>query len=109
MAICCICGKSIVGYGNNPWPITDKGECCDECNFKFVLPARLEKVTRTKDAETFDPIKTAIKTTEEAVAAFKKAMETATIESERKRYAELYQSEKEQLGKLQTLATKIYQ
>ena len=29
---CCICGKMITGYGNDPWPIKDEGECCDKCN-----------------------------------------------------------------------------
>jgi hypothetical protein len=28
------------GYGNNAEPIND-GQCCDECNGKRVLPARL--------------------------------------------------------------------
>lgn len=33
---CCICGKTFWGWGNNPWPIKDEGECCDECNGKVV-------------------------------------------------------------------------
>jgi len=54
---CCICGKEIKGYGNNPdgaaWlnpdgsverPKFSEGErCCDECNWKFVIPGRLVK------------------------------------------------------------------
>lgn len=37
---CCICGKEIKGYGNNPSPI--EGDlCCDECNLKVVLNYRL--------------------------------------------------------------------
>lgn len=41
---CCICGEPIEGYGNNPEPFmsADNGRCCDGCNLKFVLPARLE-------------------------------------------------------------------
>lgn len=39
---CAFCGKEIVGYGNNPAPFTNKGEVCDECNFRYVIPARLE-------------------------------------------------------------------
>ena len=39
---CIICGEKIEGYGNNPAPVSDKGECCDACNMKFVIPARLE-------------------------------------------------------------------
>ncbi len=34
--VCCICGKSFTGYGNNPWPIMNEGECCDECNKKVI-------------------------------------------------------------------------
>lgn len=41
---CCICGEPIEGYGNNPEPFmsADSGQCCDGCNLKFVIPARLE-------------------------------------------------------------------
>ena len=36
---CCICGKEISGYGNNPYPL-DKREgvrCCDGCNNKVIV------------------------------------------------------------------------
>lgn len=36
---CCICGKDINGYGNNPMPIGG-ASCCDECNSKVVIPYR---------------------------------------------------------------------
>lgn len=41
---CCICGKEINGYGNNPWPINNDVEarCCDDCNWSVVIPARIE-------------------------------------------------------------------
>lgn len=41
---CCICGELIKGYGNNPEPYksAEEGQCCDSCNLKFVIPARLE-------------------------------------------------------------------
>jgi hypothetical protein len=41
---CCICGEPIEGYGNNPEPYVsaDEGRCCDGCNVKFVIPARLD-------------------------------------------------------------------
>lgn len=40
---CCVCGEPIEGYGNNPEPFmdADEGQCCDGCNLKFVIPARL--------------------------------------------------------------------
>lgn len=40
---CCICGKPLNGYGNNPWPYVkdENARCCDECNAK-VIAARIE-------------------------------------------------------------------
>ena len=38
---CCICGQTYFGYGNNPWPLKEEGECCDKCNWFRVIPARL--------------------------------------------------------------------
>lgn len=40
---CCVCGKKIYGYGNNPYPIYGQGEvCCDDCNTTVVIPKRLQ-------------------------------------------------------------------
>ena len=41
--VCCICGESQKGYGNNPDPYKQTGRCCDACNLKFVIPARLSQ------------------------------------------------------------------
>jgi hypothetical protein len=40
---CCICGEPYGKYGNNPEPYvpSEEGRCCDACNLKFVIPARL--------------------------------------------------------------------
>ena len=38
--ICCICKKSFVGYGHNPYPVKEKGRCCSECNELVVQPRR---------------------------------------------------------------------
>ena len=38
---CVICGKEFDGYGNNAEPVKP-GICCDECNAKQVIPARLK-------------------------------------------------------------------
>ena len=48
--ICCICGKEFIGWGNNPYPITDEEDevCCDECNYSEVLPARIEQLRQMK-------------------------------------------------------------
>lgn len=39
--VCCLCGKTLTGYGNNPWPLKDAGKCCDKCNFELVIPRRI--------------------------------------------------------------------
>lgn len=41
---CCICGEPLDDYGNNPEPYmsADKGQCCDGCNLKFVVPLRMD-------------------------------------------------------------------
>lgn len=41
--VCCICGEPQEGYGNNPDPYKQNGRCCDACNLKFVIPARLSQ------------------------------------------------------------------
>ena len=47
MSKCAICGKEIVGYGNNPYPLAEEGQCCDECNVK-VIEARIKLATESK-------------------------------------------------------------
>ena len=39
--ICCLCGNKFLGYGHNAAPVKD-GICCDECNYKIVIPQRLK-------------------------------------------------------------------
>lgn len=45
---CVLCGKEIEGYGNNPAPLADEGKCCDSCNSKRVIPARLKAMKVNK-------------------------------------------------------------
>ena len=51
---CCICGKAIHGYGNNPYHL-DKREgarCCDKCNVKVIykrLTLSEKKIMEGKD------------------------------------------------------------
>ncbi len=47
--ICCICGEPIEGYGNNPRPYKHEGRCCDACNLKFVIPARLAELSNSDE------------------------------------------------------------
>ena len=42
---CCICGDDFEGFGNNPAPYKESGKCCDACNRKFVIPARLAQLS----------------------------------------------------------------
>ena len=51
--ICCICGEKIEGYGNNPEPYMPAkyGRCCDLCNQKFVVPARLDQQQSAENEE----------------------------------------------------------
>lgn len=46
--ICCICGMPIEGWGNNPDPVVrePRARCCDECNQRYVLPARIVELYR---------------------------------------------------------------
>lgn len=44
--ICCICKKPFDGYGNNAEPVCS-GSCCDECNMKEVIPARMKLVNNS--------------------------------------------------------------
>lgn len=57
---CIICGKPIIGYGNDPWPLTEDGRCCDICN-EYVLLVRLEHLIKKEsykhgefDSKIFD-------------------------------------------------------
>ena len=43
---CCICGKEFRGWGNDPYPVKDEGDCCDECNYRYVLPARWDAIEK---------------------------------------------------------------
>lgn len=43
---CCICGKEFNDWGNNPWPVVldPDAKCCDDCNWKKVIPARIKEI-----------------------------------------------------------------
>lgn len=45
MIICCLCGKEFEGYGNSSYPLKN-GRCCDVCNYKKVVPARIKKIVK---------------------------------------------------------------
>ena len=49
--VCCICGKTFTGWGNNPHPVVSdrKAVCCDRCNLYVVLPARIKLLEKEKE------------------------------------------------------------
>ena len=51
--ICCICKKPFNGYGNNAEPVCS-GSCCDECNMKEVIPARMNMFKKPSKNESYD-------------------------------------------------------
>ena len=40
---CVLCELEFEGYGNNASPLSDDGECCDECN-SLVIQARFKSI-----------------------------------------------------------------
>ena len=38
---CVLCDSVLETYGNNPAPLAQDGECCDDCNSTKVIPARV--------------------------------------------------------------------
>lgn len=49
--VCCICGKKFTGWGNNPWPVVEdvNARCCDVCNNRVVLTARISGLKRKEN------------------------------------------------------------
>jgi hypothetical protein len=43
--ICSVCQSIYTGYGNNALPV-NTGRCCDACNSRVVIPARLSRMAR---------------------------------------------------------------
>ena len=41
---CCLCGKEFEGFGNNPYPLSEEGRCCNMCNDE-VICARLNAIS----------------------------------------------------------------
>ncbi len=40
--VCVLCQQQRVGYGNNPYPLSEHGKCCDNCNGKVILKRMME-------------------------------------------------------------------
>ena len=50
---CCFCQSEILGAGNSPWPVNNdsKARCCNFCNTYLVLPARIERMQQSVEAQ----------------------------------------------------------
>ena len=47
---CSICKKKLPRSHpgrNNPWPVVENGECCNDCNWRFVIQARIKLMHRS--------------------------------------------------------------
>lgn len=45
---CVLCGKAFSEFGNNPAPLAEHGQCCDECNRTKVIPERYRRHTESR-------------------------------------------------------------
>lgn len=43
---CVICNAQFEGYGHNPAPLKENGECCTICNLQKVMPLRLKEMEK---------------------------------------------------------------
>jgi hypothetical protein len=50
--ICCLCGKAYTNYGNNPWPLSDTGRCCEECDDTRVFFERINRLHAGKGGQS---------------------------------------------------------
>jgi rubrerythrin len=41
---CVICSEYFTGYGNNPDPVKNYGDCCDSCNTNKIIPLRVKQI-----------------------------------------------------------------
>jgi hypothetical protein len=47
--VCCICNEKFIGWGNNPYPVKEDGECCKPCDDNVVVPARIKEYEKEKN------------------------------------------------------------
>jgi hypothetical protein len=48
--VCAICHEEYQGHGNNAEPAA-RGLCCDACNARVVMPARIRAMTERRKEE----------------------------------------------------------
>ena len=44
--ICVLCGKKFEGFGCNPSPLAEEGQCCNECDNTKVIPERIRRAMK---------------------------------------------------------------
>ncbi len=45
---CVICENTFEGFGNNPYPLSEEGKCCDVCNIDVIV-ARYRNIVRKEE------------------------------------------------------------
>lgn len=52
--VCCICGGTFVGFGNNPYPLCHREDydsrCCNDCD-NLVIQARMTRGLTDKELQ----------------------------------------------------------
>ena len=46
---CVICDEYFTGFGNNPEPVKNYGDCCNSCNTNKVIPARVKQIITNQE------------------------------------------------------------
>lgn len=98
---CCICGEKIEGWGNNPWPIKEDGECCDKCNYEKVIPARIKKMYSTEITTKDISIEELSEEEKKAIEDYKKAISETNNPKLLDLFAHILKEETEHLKELQ--------
>lgn len=61
---CNLCKEEKTGFGNNPYPLCEendnKARCCDDCNIKYVLKARMLMLQKEQMEAKLNQLKEAI-------------------------------------------------
>lgn len=77
--ICCICGNECENnYGNNPYPLSTSGKCCNTCNIK-VLQCRMKESKIKSDYKNTDDLLNIINANDFIVIASRPSMGKSTL------------------------------
>lgn len=77
--ICCICGNECENnYGNNPYPLSTSGKCCNTCNIK-VLQCRIKESKIKSDYKNTDDLLNIINANDFIVIASRPSMGKSTL------------------------------